>query len=152
MLKSTKTIILAAALATGGIMANPAYAAAASYTPEGICGAGFARVDGGVQPVKTSSGSVYGHVYLLYNSSTGYNCVTTIKTSFVGLPTHVSAWVQVKRPKTKPVDDSGSFKYYAGPAKIYGKGLCVKFWGSIKPSGHDPKVATGGRNTWGNCD
>lgn len=158
MLKSTKRIIIAATLSAGAVMANPAYAVAAAYTPEGVCGAGFARVSDSSRPVKTSSGRVYGHVYLLYNRTTGYNCVTTIKTSFVGTGTYVSARLetQTRRIKDEPVrtavkQDDKSYRYYAGPVKLYAKGYCVKYWGVIKPNGHDPQAATGGRNAWGNC-
>ncbi|MER5321853.1 hypothetical protein [Streptosporangium roseum] len=150
MLKSTKRIIIAATLSAGAVMANPAHAVAAAYTPESVCGAGFARVSDGSRPVKTSSGRVYGRVYLLYNRTTGYNCVTTIKSSFVGTGTYVSAWLETKTPR-RSAKDAKSYRYYAGPVKLYAKDSCVTYWGVIKPNGHDPQAATGGRNTWGNC-
>ncbi|GGP85718.1 hypothetical protein [Streptosporangium pseudovulgare] len=149
MLKPTSRIIIAAALSAGAVMANPAYAVAASYTPEGVCGAGFARVNDGSRVVKTSTGRVYGRVYLLYNRRTGFNCVTTIKSSFTGSATRTVAQLQVKGGGTK--GESGAYKYYAGPVKLYGKGHCVKYWGAIRPNGHDPRVASGGRTSWGNC-
>ncbi|WP_336215857.1 hypothetical protein [Nonomuraea sp. LPB2021202275-12-8] len=55
-----------------------------------MCGSGFARVAHSKQAVETPSGDVFGHVYLLYNRRTGYNCVTTIKTSNVGIATFAS--------------------------------------------------------------
>lgn len=138
-------------------MANPAYAVAAAGTPESVCGAGFARVADSSRPVKTAAGRTFGRVYLLYNRKTGFNCVTTIKTSFVGTSTYVSARLetQTRRIKDEPArtstkQDAKNYKYYAGPVKLYAKGYCVKYWGIIKAIGHD-QTASGGRNTWGNC-
>ncbi|MFI6926319.1 hypothetical protein ACIBIZ_40730 [Nonomuraea spiralis] len=152
-----KAILLTAALCLSGAVATPANATAAR-TPQGICGSGFGLVSGGTQPVKTSSGRRYGTVYLLYNRGTGQNCVVTIKSSFVGTKTQMSATLTVMaKPrqdgKQDPIvrTDSGRFSIYAGPVKYWAKGACVKFWGTIKPIGHDPAVAGGGRNAWGNC-
>ncbi|GAA3127259.1 hypothetical protein [Streptosporangium carneum] len=159
MITSTKTVLLAAALAAGGLMAGPAHAAtaaAASSSPESVCGSGFGRVGDGSRPVKTASGKVWGHVYLLYNRTTGYNCVATIKTSYAGRATYTSVTLQTqtRRVRDEPArtatkKDAGQFKYYAGPIKLYAKNLCVKYWGVVKsPSG---ETATGGRGSWGNC-
>ncbi|MEV8632283.1 hypothetical protein AB0395_11570 [Streptosporangium sp. NPDC051023] len=156
MITSTKTVLLAAALSVGGLMAVPAHAAAASYTPEGVCGSGFGKVSDGSRPVKTSSGKVWGYVYLLYNRTTGYNCVATIKTSYTGTATYTAATLQTqtRRIRDEPLHtaskkDAAPFKYYAGPVKLYAKGFCVKYWGVVKsPSG---ETATGGRGSWGNC-
>ena len=149
-----KATLLAMTLCLGGVMAAPANAAAAS--PQSICGSGFRIAPGGAQPVKTVHGRQYGTVYLLYNAATGENCVVTVKSSFVGMKSPVSATltVKVKGAKKTPIvrTDSGNYKSYAGPVKQWAKNTCVKFWGSIKPAnGHDPQAATGGRNTWGNC-
>jgi hypothetical protein len=152
-----KAVLLTTALCLSGVVATPANAAA-TRSPESICGSGFGRVSGGTQPVKTSSGRRYGTVYLLYNSGTQQNCVVTIKSSFVGTRTPVTAELTVaarpiKDEKQDPTirRDSGNYKIYAGPVKWYAKGSCVKFWGTIKPLGHDPAVARGGRLNWGNC-
>ncbi|MER7504932.1 hypothetical protein AB0L05_36760 [Nonomuraea pusilla] len=151
-----KAVLLTAAVCLSGVLATPADAAARS--PESICGGGFGRVSGGTKDVVTPSGRKYGTVYLLYNRATQQNCVVTIKSSFVGAKTLVSAELTVmpkavKDEKQNPIvrRDSGSYKYYAGPVKYWAKDLCVKFWGTIKPNGHDPAVARGGRQSWGNC-
>ncbi|MEV6158566.1 hypothetical protein AB0L53_50400 [Nonomuraea sp. NPDC052129] len=153
----TKAAIFTAALCLSGVIASPANAAAAA-SPESICGAGYGRITGGTQPVKTSSGRRYGTVYLLYNRGNGYNCVVTIKSSFVGTRTPVSAELTimakpVKDTKQDPIvrSNRGNFKSYAGPVRYWAQGRCVKFWGTIKPLGHDPAVASGGRAKWGNC-
>jgi hypothetical protein len=150
-----KAILLTTTLCA--VIATPANATAAK-SPQSICGSGFGLVSGGVKPVKTASGRQYGTVYLLYSRRTGQNCVVTIKSSFVGTKTPVSASLTVmpkprKDEKQTPTvkSDSGKFAYYAGPVKYWAEDACVKFWGTIKPLGHDPAVASGGRNSWGNC-
>ncbi len=156
VITSTKTVLLAVALSVGGLMAGPAQASAASHTPEGVCGPGFGRVSDSSRPVKTSSGKVWGYVYLLYNRTTGYNCVTTIKTSFAGRATYTLAELttQTKRRRDEPATtakkvDAARFKYYAGPVKLYAKNLCVMYRGVVtSPSG---ERAEGGRRQWGNC-
>ncbi|MFD1931555.1 protein kinase [Nonomuraea mangrovi] len=89
------------------------------YTPGQACGGGFY-----VQRQASFSG---GTTYQLYNTSTGYNCVVTMKTANIGQLTHVGATLEVQGKA--PVTDSGDYKYYA-VIKAYGKGSCVRFSGS----------------------
>src|SRR5688572_30672920 len=104
---------------------NALPAAASAYTPEQVCGAGFARVAGGTRPV-IGNGVIRGHVHLLRSARTGENCVVTIKSSFVGQPTETTATLTsgfggggslAKIPIRILVNerDAGDFKYYAGP-------------------------------------
>ncbi|MET9337156.1 protein kinase [Nonomuraea sp. NPDC003804] len=90
------------------------------YTPAQACG-------GGGFYVQRQASFAGGTTYQLYNDSTGYNCVVTMKTAKIGQLTSVSATLEVQGKS--PVTDSGSYKYYA-VAKAYGKGSCVKFSGS----------------------
>ncbi|MEV7806447.1 hypothetical protein AB0O28_26220 [Microbispora sp. NPDC088329] len=158
MRRSASTVVAAAALAVGGLVANPAYAISAGYSPEGVCGSGFGRVSDGSRAVKTSSGRVFGHVYLLYNRSTKQNCVVTIKSAYVGTATRTSATLetQTRRHRDEPVrtarkTDSRKYKYYAGPVKLYAENLCVKYSGTIADTRVDGEIASGGRGAWGNC-
>lgn len=158
MRRSASAVVVAAALAVGGLAANPAYAISAKYTPEGVCGSGFGRISDGSRPVKTRSGEVFGRVYLLYNRKTGYNCVVTIKSQYVGTATLTSATLQTqtKRHRDEPVQtarksDNDKYKYYAGPVKLYAKGLCVKYSGTIADTRVNGQIASGGRSAWGNC-
>ncbi|MEU4697125.1 protein kinase domain-containing protein [Nonomuraea dietziae] len=89
------------------------------YTPAQACGGGFY-----VQRQQAFAG---GTTYQLYNNSTGYNCVVTMKTANIGQLTRVSATLEVQGKGA--TTDSGDYKYYA-VAKAYGKGSCVKFSGS----------------------
>ncbi|MBB3061758.1 hypothetical protein [Microbulbifer rhizosphaerae] len=91
------------------------------YTPEEACGSGYSVIN--------SHALTGGRIYLLYKSSTGYNCVVTMKASNVGTPSAVSASLQVEGG-TKATD-SGNFSYFAGPVKKRAPGSCVKWGGSI---------------------
>jgi hypothetical protein len=103
------------------------------YTPEQVCGAGFY--------VQRSSTLTGGAIYQLYNTSTGENCVVTIKTADVGKATPVSATLEVQGGVSKT--DSGSYEYYAGPVKLQAKGKCVRYLGRVG--------GTGASADWGNC-
>ncbi|MBB3062062.1 N-acetylmuramoyl-L-alanine amidase [Microbulbifer rhizosphaerae] len=91
------------------------------YAPEEICGSGYEVID--------SHALSGGRVYLLYNSSNGYNCAVTLKTLNLGSPSAVSASLQVKGETM--ATDSGNFSYYAGPVKRSAPDTCVKWGGSV---------------------
>lgn len=93
------------------------------YTPEEACGSGFTVID------SHSFGAEVGAVFLLYSSSTGNNCVTTIKYTKVGTPSPVSAILEPEGGSR--VEDAGSFSYYAGPVKAHAPDVCVRWGGSV---------------------
>jgi eukaryotic-like serine/threonine-protein kinase len=98
----------------GGSTSNP-------YTPSQVCGSGYTVID-------SATLNRFGTVYLLYNSSNGYNCSVTLKTTSVGTKTAVSAYLE---PQGKSrVTDSGSFAYYAGPLRAKASEVCVAWGGS----------------------
>jgi serine/threonine protein kinase len=90
------------------------------YTATQVCGSGYSVVT-----TKTLDSG--GKIYLLYNNSSGYNCVTTLAKSVNG-KVSMSATLDVEGGST--VSDSGSYTYYAGPVREYAKGKCVIFGGS----------------------
>lgn len=92
------------------------------YTPAEVCGSGFAVVD------QAALGSV-GRTYLLYNSGNGNNCVVTLKSTKLGTPSAVSAFLEPQGASR--TTDSGSYSYYAGPVKRSAPGTCVKWGGSV---------------------
>jgi hypothetical protein len=92
------------------------------YTPTEVCGSGFAVVD------QAALGTV-GRTYLLYNSGTGNNCVVTLKSTNLGTPTAVSAFLEPEG--SSRTTDSGSYSYYAGPVKRSAPATCVKWGGSV---------------------
>ncbi|SNT54226.1 hypothetical protein SAMN05216276_105813 [Streptosporangium subroseum] len=148
MIRSVTKIVTVTALAAGVLAANPAYAASNPYTPERVCGAGFTKVKDGTRPLKSGS-DTFGHVYLMYNRSTGYNCVVTIKDAFYRTATRTVATLTVKGGKK--YTDVGNFKYYAGPVKVRARGKCVSYWGETRDTRLDFAEATGGRKAFGNC-
>ena len=92
------------------------------YTPGEVCGSGYSQIN------SHALGTV-GRIYLMYNSSNGYNCVVTLKYTSVGTPSAVSASLQVEGGTV--TRDSGNFSYYAGPVRKSAPGTCVKWGGSV---------------------
>lgn len=92
------------------------------YTPGEVCGSGYSQIN------QHALGSV-GAVFLMYNSSNGYNCVVTLKYTSVGTASAVSATLQAEGGTA--TKDSGNFSYYAGPVKKSAPGTCVKWGGSV---------------------
>jgi hypothetical protein len=161
--------LLLPCLVAGAILAlgaSPAGAHSDSYGgAEELCGPGYFVVDDpdgtpARRAVKTASGTVFGHVYLLYSNATGKNCVVTIKSRFHGTDTYVTAALGV-RGRTGRCDgwfcDFGNFAHFAGGPPSYkttirAAGRCVRYWGQIT-SRRDAQgtLAEGGRRRWGNC-
>lgn len=94
------------------------------YTPAEVCGSGYEVID--------SSGLTGGTVYLLYNSSNGYNCVTTLKSTSLGTASAMSAFLEPEGGSR--TTDQGSFGYYAGPVKVSAPNTCVRWGGSVGSS------------------
>ncbi|MFI6705242.1 N-acetylmuramoyl-L-alanine amidase [Nonomuraea sp. NPDC050478] len=98
------------------------------HTPEKVCGSGFKVID-------SAALGTAGTVYLLYNTTTGNNCVTTIKRTSLGTATATSAYLEVQGSARKT--DSGNFSYYAGPVTAQAAGKCVKWGGKAGSSTYD---------------
>ncbi|MFG3155209.1 spore-associated protein [Streptomyces sp. NPDC048219] len=125
---STRSKLAAAVLAAVSVAGTTALAApasaAASVTPQTVCGSGYKTVNSA--PIGSR-----GTVYLTYNASNGNNCVVTIRNT-VGTAVDMSAYLYV--PDTDQGDgDYGRYTSYAGPIRAYGKGHCVDWGGSIGP-------------------
>ncbi|MGV9382237.1 hypothetical protein ACWDRB_40950 [Nonomuraea sp. NPDC003707] len=148
------TRLASATLLATALAGLPAPAGAASgSTPEQVCGSGFRRVALGTMPVADQTNTVRGHVHLLYNASTGEHCVVTGKSDFVGTPTSTTATLLVKNiafAGPLKYEDSGNFKYYAGPVKANAHGKCVRFQGTISSPGSAIR-ASGGWGSFGDC-
>jgi hypothetical protein len=89
------------------------------YTPTAVCGSGYSVID-----THDLGGAV---VYLLYNGSTGYNCVTTMART-PSSPVATSATLAVQGGSSG--HDSGIYTYYAGPVGEYAPAACVQWGGS----------------------
>lgn len=70
-------------------------------------------------------------VYLMYDNSSGANCVTTTVPSSSG-PSTMGAYLA--RQGGPATSDTGNYSYYAGPVKVSARGTCVK-WGGTYGSG-----------------
>jgi murein DD-endopeptidase MepM/ murein hydrolase activator NlpD len=92
------------------------------YTAGEVCGSGYSQIN------QHALGTV-GAVFLMYNSSNGYNCVVTLKYTSVGTASQVSTSLQVEGGTM--TTDSGSFSYYAGPIRKSAANDCVKWGGSV---------------------
>ncbi|MBB3663114.1 hypothetical protein FB384_002018 [Prauserella sediminis] len=92
------------------------------YSPGEVCGSGFKVIN-----EKGLSGN--GRVYLMYNSGSGKNCVTTIKNTKIGKASSASTFLEVQGNSRKT--DKGNFSYYAGPVKAQAADKCVKWGGSV---------------------
>jgi serine/threonine-protein kinase len=113
---------------------TPSSAAATNkYTPKAVCGSDSSVIDQAA--LRGADGTLLGHVYLLYNASTGKNCTVTLKTAGVGKATAASAYLEVQGAAR--VTDSGNFEYYAGPVRAKAAGVCVKWGGSIEDATYD---------------
>jgi hypothetical protein len=102
------------------------------YTASSLCGAGYSTVD--QHPL------VGAIVYLLYNGSTGNNCVVTLATDVLGPSALASTLAVQGGTSTK---DSGTYTYYAGPITAHAPNSCV-MWGGT----HGSSTWTSG---WGHC-
>lgn len=142
--------VVAVAVLLGAMSAVPASAAANPYTPTGVCGAGYRVIHS--LPAKTDAGATFGRVYLLYKSG-GYNCVVTIKTSFVGKKTHTAAiLMRHSEDSSQNLQDSGNFKYYAS---VKGHAPhCISYAGWIADRAEPPHTGVSGfaGSGWGWCD
>ncbi|MBB6546934.1 hypothetical protein [Nonomuraea rubra] len=135
-------------LAAAGLTVGSASAsqAAASVSPEAACGSGYSRVSDGTREIKSGS-AVYGRAYLLYNNSTGKNCLAVIKSANTRVSTYVKATLTVQGSGGKSV--SGNAKSYVTVTRL-ATGKCVMYSGEIHNVG-GTKAARGGRSYWGNC-
>ena len=112
---------ITAAAATVGTLANASPAAAALYG--GQCGSGYGVVNLIDLP------DLRGTVYLTYNSSTGKNCVVTIREN-PGTATLMEAYLR-RSGTTTWIEDSRNYTTYAGPVYVSAAGSCVDWGGTI---------------------
>ncbi|WP_067185370.1 serine/threonine protein kinase [Microtetraspora niveoalba] len=89
------------------------------YTAAGVCGSGFRVIDSHGWGGKATT-------YLLYNASTGSNCVITMSKYVVPGKIKMGAVLKVKNGSS--ISDWGSYTTYAGPKRLAAKGKCV-IWG-----------------------
>lgn len=121
------TTVAMTGVISGSILAMPGVASAAAGGYNGVCGSGYI--------VKASAdlhdqGVAVGTVYLTYSSSTGNNCVVTIK-RYVGVGPTVSTFIERDDNSNSYTSEFGPFSKYAGPVYLYAKETCVSWGGEI---------------------
>ncbi len=116
----------------GGGSGAPGPVGSNIYTPTQVCGSGYGVID------SHDLGSAV--VYLLYNGSTGNNCVTTLAKSAAGaVSMNATLAVQGGNSASNP----GSFTYYAGPVVENAPNSCVQWGGSYQ--------STSWTSSWSHC-
>jgi hypothetical protein len=147
------SIVAMASAAVGAFgISSPAQAATNPYTPQSACshefGGTWSTTTDGHRTVVTTSNVKVGDVYLMYNSATGYNCVATIKTSYVGQSSFTYAELDVQGDSSL-YGDGDNYSYYAA-TRAHAANKCVEYTGYIASPSNSVQ-AIGGRYTWGNC-
>ena len=125
--RSLRTAALVTAVGAAALAA-PSAASAAKYTPQQICGSGYQTISSFNLPGSTST------VYLTYNNSTGKNCVTTLKHSYIGTNTDTGAYITYGDGSGRK-EDRGNFGAYAGPVYLSAAGQCIYYGGLDYNSG-----------------
>ncbi|MFD8411112.1 acetyltransferase [Streptomyces sp. NPDC059650] len=122
---------LARALVTAGaavtVMIGMTTSASAAANPVSVCGSGYYVQESHDLGYYQGTGGPQARVYLLYNASSGYNCVVT---TVVGGQNQgrVSAELRAAGDTVMTVDE-GYYNSYAGPVKIRANGQCVEYGG-----------------------
>jgi hypothetical protein len=93
------------------------------YSGSGLCGSGYGVVD--------SHHITGATIFLLYDDSTGNNCVVTLADADTGAVS-MNATLTVQGGST--ASDPGSYHWYAGPVTGYAPNACVKWGGTYKTS------------------
>jgi hypothetical protein len=120
-IKRTAALVMAAfALAVGTAAISSATASAANYN--GVCGSSYGVVD------HTDIGG--GTIWLTYSSSTGENCVVTVRDN-PGAAEGMNAWVKLSSSPTWH-QDPGNFTTYAGPVYVSAPHQCIDWGGGIE--------------------
>jgi hypothetical protein len=114
------------------VVAAPTSAARNPYSAQGLCGAGYHRIDHhslsdvGPDGVRRH----LAEMVLMYNPSSGYNCAVTLKTYRVGKPDYV--WISLQTHRAGDGDGTTNLKYFAGPAKVYARHRCILWHGGAE--------------------
>jgi hypothetical protein len=102
-----------------GLVAGTGSASAATYN--GACGSGYSVID--------HHGLPGGTIFLTFSSSTGKNCVVTVRDT-PGAAIYMDAFISLAGAPTW-IDDPGYWTTYAGPVYVYAPGRCIDWGGDI---------------------
>ncbi|MFJ2235829.1 serine/threonine protein kinase [Streptomyces sp. NPDC087859] len=103
--------------------------AQAASNPVTVCGSGYYVQSSHELGLYLETGGPQAIVYLLYNSSTGYNCAVTVVTGEqIGNPVNVG----IRAEGGTWLKDPGNYNSYAGPVRVKAAGKCVQYMGSTR--------------------
>ncbi|AXG82761.1 spore-associated protein A [Streptomyces paludis] len=124
MLRSNKLkpAAVVTVVAAAWLLSTAGPAAAAATTPGAVCGSGYKVINS-----KDLGPAV---IYLTYNSSNGYNCVTTILDSSTGAAMWMGASIQ--KSGGSEIKDFGGYTKFAGPVYVSAANTCVKWGGGVQ--------------------
>ncbi|WP_309062273.1 spore-associated protein [Streptomyces sp.] len=118
-----KAAALVGAVAAAGLFATATPASAvAAPTPGAVCGSGYKVINS-----KDLGPAV---VYLTYNSSNGYNCVTTIQEN-PSAPGVIWMGASIQKSGGSEIRDFGNYGVYAGPVYVHAPDTCIKWGGGM---------------------
>ncbi|MFR9799045.1 hypothetical protein ACL02U_24600 [Streptomyces sp. MS06] len=109
--------LMSAAVLLGVAVAGPVATAPAAAAATGCNGTLIDQIN------HDYNGSLVAITYLYWDGT--YNCVKSVKAgSYYGVSSRMGLTLMTPDDMT---GDTGYFKYYAGPIKLYGKGKCIAF-------------------------
>ncbi|MFF9487489.1 serine/threonine protein kinase [Streptomyces sp. NPDC014676] len=150
MRKSISRVLALTAAAFGILLAGSGVAHAATPAERAVAACGSSYY---VQRSHTMGLGQNVTAYLLYSSSTGNNCVVTVKHenagAYFGTATGLGAGIQAEGGSWKK--DDGDYKYYAGPVYLNAPGKCVRFWAHYEEIGASSIRDWYHTSTYGNC-
>lgn len=125
------------AMIAGTVTLAPS-ANASTAVPAGAYGCSGDKID--TYAVKASNGTLFGNIYLYYDSSSGMNCAVTVATAAGGYGVSTLKGVNLALcdegsteggvcPTQKIVSDDHNYFDYAGPVKLAAAGRCIGVYG-----------------------
>ncbi|MEU9950342.1 hypothetical protein [Streptomyces sp. NPDC047939] len=118
MLKRAMVVLTSLAAITGGAMVIAPSASAAGFGCPG------SQID--VYPVTdANNGTTLSNIFLYYDSATGKNCASNVRTSAGGTGTAARISISIWADGGSAVTDNGIYAQYAGPVSTYAAGKCI---------------------------
>ncbi|MEU7901109.1 hypothetical protein AB0B45_50835 [Nonomuraea sp. NPDC049152] len=132
-----RTVLVTTAGLTALLLSTSAATASADHSAAMAYGCSGDLVGTWPVPMKDllTGGTYYrSDIKLFYNSRTGWNCAVLVKRpgkprygvrTPMAIEMYNGTWADDNLKKRNYDQDSGRFKYHAGPVRVYGKYMCV---------------------------
>lgn len=146
--KNACRAFVALAVILGGSLVSAPSASAAGY------GCSGSLIDTYDVRTNAGSGTLFGHVYLYYNSSNGVNCAVNVSNSAGGYGTAKYMYMSINKctqtsPSstcsitTRDEDSSQFYTQYAGPVSVTSPNNCILISAAINYNGRVAQANTG---------